>query len=145
MMGILDALVKNPQMIGDAAKFASENPQIAKAAMQMFSSNSGADGGLGGLLDKLESGGLGDAVASWVGSGENKAVDPARLGQALGPARLSQFAEKAGVSASEASTLLAGMMPGLVDKLSPDGKLPDKDGLDELIGGLLGNLSRKYG
>jgi uncharacterized protein YidB (DUF937 family) len=37
------------------------------------------------------------------------------------------------------------MMPGLVDKLSPDGKLPDKDGLDELIGGLLGNLSRKYG
>lgn len=141
-MGILDALLKNPQMIGDVAKFASENPQIAKAAMNMFSSSSGSGGGLGDIVGKLESAGLGDAVSSWLGSGANKAVDPGKLGEALGSDKLAQFADQAGVSASEASTLLAGMLPGLVDKLSPDGKLPDKGGLDSVIGGLLGSLGR---
>lgn len=139
-MGILDALMKNPEMIGDVAKFATENPEIAKAAMQMFSASSGSEGGLGGLLGKLESGGVGDTVMSWVGTGPNKAVDPARLGDALGADRLSQFANQAGVSSSEASTLLAGMLPSLVDKLTPDGKMPDAGGLDGLIGGLLGSL-----
>ena len=142
-MGILDALLKNPDMIGDVAKFAAENPKIAKAAMNMFSSTSGgADGGLDGLLGKLDAGGMGDAVSSWLGSGANKAVDPGRLGEALGPERVSKFADQAGVSTSEASTLLAGMLPGLVDKLSPEGKLPDKGGLDSMISGLLGNIGK---
>lgn len=140
-MGILDALLKNPDMIGDVAKFASENPQIAKATMKMFSSK-GTGGGLGDVLGKLEAGGLGDTVSSWLGSGANKAVDPGRLGDALGADRISKFAKQAGVSSSEASTLLAGMLPGLVDKLSPDGKLPDKGGLDSLIGGLLGSIGK---
>ncbi len=140
-MGLLDALMKNPQMIGDIAKFATENPQIAKAAMKMFSSETGA-GGIGEILGKLESGGLGDTVSSWLGSGENKAVDPGALSNALGADRLSGFARQAGVSESEASTLLAGMLPGLIDKLSPEGKLPDTGGLDSMIGGLLANLGK---
>ena len=38
-MGILDTLLKNPDMLGDVAKFATENPEIAKAAMEFFSSS----------------------------------------------------------------------------------------------------------
>jgi len=140
-MGMLDALMKNPEMLGDVAKFASENPEIAKAAMKLLRSDTGG-GGLGGLLSTLESGGLADTVSSWLGSGSNKAVDPAKLSDALGADALSAFARDAGVSGSEASTLLAGMLPGLVDKLSPDGKLPDTGGLDNVIGGLLGSLGR---
>lgn len=56
---------------------------------------------------------------------------------------LEQFASKAGIgSCNDASTVLAGLLPGLVDKLSPDGKLPDAGGLDGLIGGLLGSLGK---
>lgn len=141
-MGILDALMKNPQMIGDVAKFASENPQIAKAAMEMFSSK-GAGGGLGDIVGSLQSGGLAEVVNSWLSSGDNQAVEPAKLEQALGAGKMAAFAQKAGVSGSEASTLLAGMLPGLIDKLSPDGKMPDTGGLDDMIGGLLGSLTRK--
>ena len=111
--------------------------------MNMFSSTGGgADSGLGGILGKLDAGGLGDTVSSWLGSGANKAVDPARLSEALGPERVSQFADQAGVNTSEAGTLLAGMLPGLVDKLSPEGKLPDKGGLDSMLSGLLGNIGK---
>ena len=45
----------------------------------------GVLGGLGGLLNKLQQGGLGDQTNSWVGSGQNQPVSPSQLGQALAP------------------------------------------------------------
>jgi uncharacterized protein YidB (DUF937 family) len=139
-MGMLDALLKNPEMVGDVAKFAADNPEIAKAAMSFFSSNDGSGGGLGDIVGALQSGGLGDAVSSWLGSGDNLAVEPGQLQSALGDDQISAFAEKAGVSGSEASTLLAGILPQIVDKLSPEGQLPDAGGLDSMLGGLMGSL-----
>ena len=140
-MGILDALLKNPEMIGDVAKFAGENPEIAKAAMSFFSSGDGSGGGLGNIVGALQSGGLGDAVSSWLGSGDNIAVAPKDVQAALGNGAISQFAEQAGVSGGEASALLAGILPQVVDKLSPDGKLPDAGGLDNMLSGLIGKLT----
>lgn len=141
-MGMLDALIKNPEMIGDVAKFASDNPDIAKAAMNLFSSSSGPGGGLGDIVGALQSGGLGDAVSSWLGGGDNIAVGPEQLKSALGGDKIAQFAEQAGVSGSEASAVLAGILPQIVDKLSPDGQLPDSGGLDSMLGGLMGALNR---
>lgn len=141
-MGMLDALVKNPQMIGDLAKFAKDNPQVAKAAMSLLGSSggsgSGSGGGLGSVLGALQSKGLGDVVSSWVGTGANKSISPEQVQSALGQEKLSQFAQQAGVSGGEASAALAGMLPGLVDKLSPDGKLPDAKGIEGMIGQFLG-------
>jgi uncharacterized protein YidB (DUF937 family) len=137
-MGILDALMKNPQMIGDVAKFAKDNPQIAKAAMGLLSSSGGKGGGLGSVLGALQSKGMGDAVSSWIGTGANKAISPDQLKSALGSDQIEQFAKQAGVSGKEASTTLAGLLPGLVDKLSPEGKLPDSQGLESMLGKLMG-------
>lgn len=140
-MGLLDALLKNPEMIGDVASFTAENPQIAKAAMSFFSSGNGSNGGLESIVGALQSGGLADAVSSWLGSGDNLAVAPKDLQSALGDDTISRFAEQAGVSGSEASAVLAGILPQIVDKLSPDGNLPDKGGLDSMLGGLIGSLT----
>jgi uncharacterized protein YidB (DUF937 family) len=52
------------------------------------SSDQGAGGllgGLGGLLDKLQNGGLGNVINSWIGHGQNQPVSPGQLGSALGP------------------------------------------------------------
>lgn len=135
-MGILDTLLKNPDMLGDVAKLATENPELAKAAMGLFTSGEGS--GLGNLVGSLQSGGLGDAVSSWLGSGENASVAPDQLQAALGSDTISKFAEQAGVSGGEASSLLASMLPQVVDKLSPDGQLPDAGGLQKMLGSLLG-------
>ena len=139
-MGMLDALIKNPQMIGDVAKLAADNPEVAKAAMSFFSSDNGSGGGLAEIVSSLQSGDLGDVVSSWLGSGENLAVAPDQLQSALGSDKISAFADQAGVSGSEASALLAGILPQIVDKLSPDGQLPDAGGLDGLLGGLMSSL-----
>jgi len=140
-VGILDALIKNPDMIGDVAAFASDNPQVAKAAMDFLSSGSGSGGGLESVVSALRSGGLGDAVSSWLGSGDNLAISPKDLQSTLGDDTIAKFAEQAGIGGSEASAVLAGILPQIVDKLSPDGALPDKGGLDSLLGGLIGRLT----
>ncbi|MGI9201207.1 MAG: YidB family protein [Woeseiaceae bacterium] len=137
-MGMLDTLLKNPEMLGDVAKFATENPELAKVAMDFFSSKDGA--GLTDLVGSLQSGGLGDAVGSWLGNGENASVAPEQLESALGSDTISKFAEQAGVSGGEASSLLASILPQVVDKLSPDGALPDAGGLDNMLGSLMGRL-----
>ena len=142
-MGMLDALLKNPEMMGDVAKFAMDNPEIAKSAMKLLSTSSGSGGGLSDIVSSLQSGGLADVVSSWLGSGDNLAISPDKLAAALGPEKLSKFAEEAGVSGSEAGILLAGLLPQIVDKLSPDGALPDSGGLDGLLDGLMGSITRR--
>jgi uncharacterized protein YidB (DUF937 family) len=102
----------------------------------------GAMGGLGGLVGKFTSAGLGGKANSWVGSGENEALDPDEVEQALGTDQLDKIASDAGMSRDEAKGALASMIPGLVDQASPGGSLPTGDiakslkGLD--FGSILG-------
>jgi uncharacterized protein YidB (DUF937 family) len=81
-------------------------------------------GGLGGLVDKLQKGGLGSLVNSWVGPGQNQPVSPNQLGPALGPDIIKTVAQRSGLSEEELIRQLSQVLPGLVDKLTPNGRLP---------------------
>ena len=82
-------------------------------------------GGLGGLLDKLQSGGLGNIVNSWVGSGQNQPVAPGQLGPALGSDLLKTLSQRSGLSEEELTKQLSQILPGVVDKLTPAGRMPN--------------------
>ena len=81
-------------------------------------------GGLGGLLDKLQKGGLGDVAKSWIVSGQNQPVSPGQLGPALGPDIIKALAQRSGLSEEEITRHLSQILPGVVDKLTPNGRLP---------------------
>jgi uncharacterized protein YidB (DUF937 family) len=81
-------------------------------------------GGLGGLLEKLQKGGLGNVANSWVGSGQNQPVSPSQLGPALGPDIIKTLAQRSGLSEEEITKQLSQILPGVVDKLTPSGRLP---------------------
>jgi uncharacterized protein YidB (DUF937 family) len=81
-------------------------------------------GGLGGLLDKLQKGGLGNAANSWIGSGQNQSVSPGQLGSALGPDIIKVLAARTGLSEDEITKQLSQALPGVVDKLTPAGRVP---------------------
>jgi uncharacterized protein YidB (DUF937 family) len=89
-------------------------------------------GGLGGLLDKLQKGGLGDVANSWVGSGQNKPVSPGQLGPALGPDIIKMLAQHSGLSEEEITRQLSQILPGVVDKLTPQGRVPTLAELSDL-------------
>jgi len=81
-------------------------------------------GGLSGLLNKLQLGRLGNVTNSWVGSGENQPVSPGQLGSALGPNIIKTLAQQSGLSEEELTKQLSQVLPGIVDKLTPSGRLP---------------------
>jgi uncharacterized protein YidB (DUF937 family) len=84
----------------------------------------GVLGGLGGMLKKLQQEGLGSAADSWVGSGQNQPVSPGQLGSAFGPSIIKMLAQKSGLSEEELTKQLSQVLPGIVDKLTPNGRLP---------------------
>ncbi len=94
-------------------------------------------GGVQGILSKLQASGLGDKVDSWIGTGANKSISADEVKQALGPDEVKQAAAKAGVSEDQAAGGIAEALPGLIDKISPDGKLPDIGPLDDMLSGFL--------
>jgi uncharacterized protein YidB (DUF937 family) len=107
--------------------------QTASAGSQPTSDEGtgGLLGGLGGLLNKLQQGGLGNETKSWVGSGQNQPVSPGQLGSALGPNIIKTLAQQSGISEDELTKQLSQILPGIVDKLTPNGRLPTAAELPE--------------
>lgn len=107
---------------------------------------SGGLGGLGGLLQRFQGIGLGEAAASWMGPGANTPVSPDQVKSALGDGPLRTLAEHAGVDEDEAASHLSELLPDMVDRLTPDGQLPDDgvhpggvDGAIDALGHLFGH------
>jgi uncharacterized protein YidB (DUF937 family) len=98
-------------------------------------------GGLAGLLQKLQAGGLGAKLQSWIGTGQNQPVSPDELQRALGDDTVHQIAHDSGVAPQQASTGLAAILPMLIDRMSPQGKLPEDDSMDGLLGQLKQQMS----
>ncbi|MFM1992088.1 MAG: hypothetical protein RJA99_5045 [Pseudomonadota bacterium] len=104
------------------------NP-LLQLAMQMLAGGgqggAGAGlGGLGGLIQAFERNGLGDVAQSWVGTGQNLPVSPEQLQQVLGGDVIGGLARQLGLSPQQASSGLADVLPQLVDRLTPQGTLP---------------------
>ena len=123
-MGLMDDLMNNaPAIAGQLAK----NPQLVNAALSLLSSRDASVGGTAGLTGRVsafQQKGLGDMVSAWVSKGPNPPVSASQLRDVLGPAVLAQFAQKAGLSASDAGGALAAVLPALVDHLTPEGQVP---------------------
>lgn len=108
--------------------------------------NNGELGGLNGLVDKFRQAGLGDAVNSWIGTGANQAISGDQLTDALGGDVVAKAASQLGLDPSQLSGQLAQMLPGLIDKLTPNGTAPagglgNAGDLMGMLGGLLGKAS----
>jgi uncharacterized protein YidB (DUF937 family) len=135
-MGILDAILGMAR--GDSSQAGSAGTANAvppsslphsglmQAILDMFTNRS--TGGLGGLLDKFKSAGLGAQVASWVGKGPNQPVSPDDVHSALGASQITQLAQKCGIPPEQVSAQLARFLPELVDHVTPDGHVPQEHG-----------------
>jgi uncharacterized protein YidB (DUF937 family) len=136
-MGLLDSLVGaalGGQQGGQAQSAGGIDPQVLMGIVGALMNSSG---GLSGILGKLQQGGLGDAAASWVGTGANQSVSPDALGGALGPDLMGMIAKQLGGNQQQAAGTMADLLPGLIDKLTPQGQVPADNGMGAL-GSLLG-------
>ncbi len=80
-------------------------------------------GSLAGLVTYLQENGLADQVTSWLSSGENLQVTAQQLVSVIGPEHLAHVAGAVGLPPEAVGELLSQHLPGLIDKLSPNGQI----------------------
>ena len=136
-MGMLEDLAGN--VLGGAQGNQAGGNSILSTILELVNNQ---PGGLAGLVQKFQQGGLGDVAASWIGTGQNLPISPDQLQGVLGSDVVGQLAGKLGVSPDAASSQLAEVLPGLVDKLSPCGELPQGDLMSQGMDLLQGFMNR---
>ena len=83
--------------------------------------------GLGNLIKDLQNSGSGQAAQSWVGGGSNQPIAPSSLEAALGGDTLDSLAQQTGMDRDSLLKELSQHLPGVVDHLTPNGRVPTAD------------------
>jgi uncharacterized protein YidB (DUF937 family) len=130
-MGLFDKIVS---MVGENLASGSGSKALLQHAISLIESP--GIGGLAGLIEKFQNGGLGDIASSWVGKGDNQPVSGEQMLRTLGNDKIREIAASLGISNTEAADGLASALPRLIDRLTPDGVIPEdsilKQGLELL-------------
>lgn len=125
-MGLLD------QVIGAVEGQSDQHKNVAVSVFEMLGGSqaapggtaAAAGGGLTGLVEQMTANGLGHIVQSWIGKGANLPISADQIKAVLGSEALQGLAAKAGVHVDTLAPILAQLLPGIVDKMTPDGQLP---------------------
>jgi len=145
-MGLLDSILGS--LAGGQSPQAQQGGSpgtdlLMQALMALLSQQGGGQGGgLGGLVKQFEQGGLGDVVSSWVGGGQNMPVSGSQLEEVFGSDAMGQFAQQLGLGRGEAADQLSQLLPQMVDRMTPEGRLPQGGGGFDDIGSILGSFQR---
>jgi len=126
-MGILDEMAKG--LLGKVLGGGSSQNPLMDIVLGLITNPQ--TGGLQGLIQTFKEKGLGDAMSSWISTGENQPVSGDQIQHALGGNFIQQIAEQLGSSKSEVSGSLSNLLPEIIDKLTPSGTLPEGDALNQ--------------
>ena len=110
-------------LLGKTEESSASVPEALVAALGSH------EGGLGGLIEKFESAGLGPAISSWVGNGANQPVSADALHGILGSDLVQQIAAKTGLPIEQLLPQIAEHLPQLVDGMTPNGQVPSGNSL----------------
>lgn len=103
--------------------------------------NSPQVGGLSGLQQMFHNQGLGGIISSWVSTGQNLPISQDQLQNVLHSEALQNAAAKAGLDPSQLTGMMSQLLPNLVDKLTPNGQVPESGALAQMTKGLAAGQS----
>ena len=113
----------------------AQQGQHALSAM-MSLINSPQVGGLAGLQNMFQQGGLGNIISSSIGTGQNLPVSASQLQSVPHGGALEQAAQQAGIDPTQLTGMMSRLLPHLGDKLTPNGQTPDASALQKMMQGL---------
>lgn len=134
-MGLLDDVVNAAS--GGQGQSNPQSSQMIGHVMDMIKNH---PGGVTGLVSSFQQNGLGGIVSSWIGTGQNQSISGDQVESVLGSSQVANLAAKAGISPDQAKSALSAILPQVMDRLSPNGQLPQGGTLDAAMGMLKGKL-----
>ncbi|HEY6644356.1 YidB family protein [Povalibacter sp.] len=133
-MGLLD------QVVG-AALGGAKGGGLNAGLMQQLLGMLTKPGALDNLMGAFQQQGLGNVLQSWLGTGQNLPISPSQVQQVFGADAMTELAKGAGIGVPETASALSALLPKVVDKITPDGKVPSTSDL----GGLLASVGKFLG
>ena len=123
-MGLLDGLLGSVMggMMGGGTS--AQNAQGASPLIQMALQMLQQNGGIEGVLAKLQQAGMGQQAQSWIGTGQNMPISADALSNIFGHGQLAQMAQQLGLPTDQAAGALAQTLPNVVDQMTPNGQIP---------------------
>lgn len=130
-MGLLD------QLAGQFFSQLTGGQRERSGLMDMiFSLVQNYPGGLAGLVQQFTQTGYADQAKSWVSTGENVPISPEQIISALGARKVNSMAQEYDLNHQTAASGLAGLLPIIVDRLTPKGQVTEGDEFSSLLAGL---------
>jgi uncharacterized protein YidB (DUF937 family) len=118
---------------GTGPNVAGSIGDLLKGVLGGGAAGTALSGGLNDLLKQLQQNGQGDVASSWVGTGQNKAIAPKDLASALGADRINSLMAYSGMSREDMLNGLSQHLPNVVDKLTPEGRVPTEEEAGRLV------------
>ncbi len=118
-MGLLEAL---SQQVKDALGSRSDPSPLVGSVLDAIQSK--GSGGLASFVQDFHDKGLGSVVSSWVDTGPNQSITPTQVESVLGTDRVRAIAGKLGLPPAAVTSGLAAVLPHVIDKLTPEGRIP---------------------
>jgi uncharacterized protein YidB (DUF937 family) len=131
-MGLLDQLGGAVGSVLGQGKGAGVSAVLLQQLIAMLSK----PGALSDLTSKFQSAGLGNILQSWISTGQNLPISGDQIRQVLGAGTVADLAKKAGIGESDTTGALASLLPQVIDKLSPGGKVPAANDLGAALASL---------
>jgi uncharacterized protein YidB (DUF937 family) len=131
-MGLFDEVLAMSGVSGSA----QEQQHSGALSAIMGYINSPQVGGISGLQQMFQQRGLSGVFSSWVGSGQNLPISADQLQSVLHSGGLEQVATKAGIDPSQLTSMMSTLLPNMVDKMTPNGQVPDSGALAQMMKGL---------
>jgi len=141
-VGFLQNVIRNVVITGLGAKLARGRSPVVGALIALLLSRAlakktdekkpdvpGTEDGLGGLVERFRQGGLEEVIKSWIGTEPNKSISPNQLQQVLGPETVDGLSRETGLPRDDLLFQLSRLLPEVIDKLTPTGKLPREEDL----------------
>jgi uncharacterized protein YidB (DUF937 family) len=121
IMGLFDQILSATGGLSDQQGEGGSSP--LGAILQLV--NNPQTGGISGILQSFEAGGLGEVVKSWVSTGQNLPITADQIQSVIGSEQIQNIANRLGVDPAQASAQIAEYLPQVIDKLTPNGTLPE--------------------
>lgn len=125
-MGVLDDIVS---LVGNRLSGSEQQNELIHGIWGLL--NNPQHGGIVGLVRAFHEKGMGEIISSWVSTGQNLPISAEQIQNVLGSKQIQQIAQKIGISPEEASSELAVLLPHIIDKLTPNGTMPEGDLLEQ--------------
>lgn len=135
-MGLLDQIGGAVGGMLGQGQAGAQSGAASSGLLQQVIGMLGTPGAMNKITSAFHGAGLDNVLQSWVGTGKNLPITGDQVKQVFGSGNVADLGARAGLNESDTSNALAGMLPQVIDRLTPNGQLPSEGDLSSRLSSL---------